>query len=118
MQVYYWGFRRRERSLARQARAREEELRRGEELAAFRAGEEQEKIEAKIGAVVPPEQLPKEPALADLPDDPVHTRLPAEDSTPDDLGYATPEPGIAPEDVAQPRRHEPAAPHDVQSEPP
>jgi gamma-glutamylputrescine oxidase len=71
MQVYYWWFSARERWAARQAREREEEFRRAEELAALRAGEEQAQIEAKLGAVVPPEQLPEEPALAQLPVDPV-----------------------------------------------
>jgi gamma-glutamylputrescine oxidase len=78
MQVYYWWFHYRERSLARQARAREEELQRNEELALLRAGDEQEEIEAKIGAVVP--QLPKEPALAELPDDPQQAPLPVEEA--------------------------------------
>src|SRR5713101_5643084 len=72
MQVYYWWFSARERWAARQAREREEEFRRAEELAALRAGEEQAHIEAKLGAVVPPEQLPQEPALAQLPVDPVN----------------------------------------------
>jgi glycine/D-amino acid oxidase-like deaminating enzyme len=71
MQVYYWWFSARERWAARQAREREEEFRRAAELAALRAGEEQAHIEAKLGAVVPPEQLPQEPALAQLPVDPV-----------------------------------------------
>jgi glycine/D-amino acid oxidase-like deaminating enzyme len=71
MQVYYWGFSARERWVARQAREREEEFRRAEEIAALRVGEEQVEIEARIGAVVPPEQLPQEPALAQLPADPV-----------------------------------------------
>jgi glycine/D-amino acid oxidase-like deaminating enzyme len=85
MQVYYWWFSARERWAARQAREREEEFRRAAELAALRAGEEQAHIEAKLGAVVPPEQLPQEPALAQLPVDPVIAgaavpRLPASES--------------------------------------
>jgi gamma-glutamylputrescine oxidase len=71
MQVYYWWFSARERWAARQAREREEEFRRAEELAALRAGEEQPQIEAELGAVVPSGQLPQEPALAQLPADPV-----------------------------------------------
>jgi glycine/D-amino acid oxidase-like deaminating enzyme len=85
MQVYYWWFSARERWAARQAREREEEFRHAAELAALRAGEEQANIEAKLGAVVPPEQLPQEPALAQLPVDPVIAgaavpRLPASES--------------------------------------
>ena len=71
MQVYYWWFDARERFAARQARQREEEYRRGTELAALRAGEEQAHVEARLGAVVPREALPEEPALAELPADPV-----------------------------------------------
>jgi hypothetical protein len=37
----------------------------------LRSGAEQPQIEAEIGAVVPPEQLPREPSLAQLPVDPV-----------------------------------------------
>jgi gamma-glutamylputrescine oxidase len=74
MQVYYWWFSARERWAARQAREREEEFRRAEKLAALRAGEEQPQIEAKLGAVVPREQLPQEPALAELPVDPAVAR--------------------------------------------
>jgi hypothetical protein len=71
MQVYYWWFDARERFAARQARQREEEYRRGTELAALRAGEEHAHVEARLGAVVPREVLPEEPALAELPADPV-----------------------------------------------
>jgi hypothetical protein len=71
MQVYYWWFDARERFAARQARQREEEYRRGTELAALRAGEEQAHVEARLGAVVPRAELPEEPALAELPADPV-----------------------------------------------
>ena len=71
MQVYYWWFDARERFAARQARQREEEYRRGSELAALRAGEEQAHVEARLGAVVPRGVLPEEPALAELPADPV-----------------------------------------------
>ncbi|TMJ33639.1 MAG: FAD-binding oxidoreductase [Alphaproteobacteria bacterium] len=74
MQVYYWWFSARERWLARQAREREEEFRRAEELAVLRSGEEQPQIEAKLGAVVPADQLPQEPDLAELPVDPVIAR--------------------------------------------
>ena len=71
MQAYFWWFDARERFLARQARAREQEYRRAGELAALRAGEERVHAEAQLGAVVPHEALPAEPALADLPGDPV-----------------------------------------------
>ena len=40
-------------------------------VAALRAGEQQEQIEARLGAVVPAAQLPEEPALAQLPIDPL-----------------------------------------------
>ena len=71
MQVYYWWFDARERFEARHARQREEEYRRAGELAALRAGEEDVQREARLGAIVPKEQLPQEPALADLPVDPI-----------------------------------------------
>ena len=58
-QVYYWWFDARERFAARQARQREEEYRRGSELAALRAGEEQAHVEARLGAVVPRGVLPE-----------------------------------------------------------
>ena len=67
MQVYYWWFDARERFLARQARQREQEYRRGAELAAMRTGEAPAHVEARLGAVVPPSALPEEPALAALP---------------------------------------------------
>jgi glycine/D-amino acid oxidase-like deaminating enzyme len=89
MQAYYWWFHARERYRARQSRAREEEFRRAEELARLRAGDEQETIEAKIGAVVPPEHLPKEPVLAELPEDPIHARMPADERAPDIGGSST-----------------------------
>jgi glycine/D-amino acid oxidase-like deaminating enzyme len=69
MQVYYWWFNARERFEARQARAREQEYRRAGELAALRSGEERAHVEAKLGAVVPRDQLPQEPTLAELPVD-------------------------------------------------
>ena len=71
MQVYYWWFNARERFEAKQARQREQEYRRGQELAALRAGEERPQAEEKVGAVVPAEQLPQEPTLAELPVDTV-----------------------------------------------
>ena len=91
MQIYYWWFSARERWSARQAREREDELRRAKERAALRAGEQLPRIEAKLGAVVPSEQLPQEPSLAQLPVDPliageeVHTLQPVEENTPDRL---------------------------------
>jgi glycine/D-amino acid oxidase-like deaminating enzyme len=69
VQVYYWWFNARERFEARQAREREQEYRRAEQLAVLRAGEDRAHIEARIGAVVPREQLPQEPTLAELPVD-------------------------------------------------
>ena len=72
MQVYSWWFTARERFEARQARQREEEFRRAEERAALRAPEEE--VEAQIGAAVPADELPAEPALAELPADPVVPR--------------------------------------------
>ena len=71
MQAYYWWFNALERGAARAARAREREFRRAEELALLRAGAEQPQIEAELGAVVPAEQLPREPELAQLPADPL-----------------------------------------------
>jgi glycine/D-amino acid oxidase-like deaminating enzyme len=88
MQVYYSWFSARERWAARQAREREDELRRARKRAAQRAGEELPRIEAKIGAVVPSEQLPQEPSLAQLPVDPliageeVHSLQPIEGNPP------------------------------------
>jgi hypothetical protein len=71
MQVYYWWFNARERFEARQAREREQEYRRAEQLAALRSGEERAHVEARLGAVVPRDQLPQEPTLAELPVDTV-----------------------------------------------
>ena len=82
MQVYYWWFDARERFEARQARQREQEYRRVAELAALRAGEEGSDVEATLGAVVPREELPEEPTLAELPADPVEAP-PAALATPD-----------------------------------
>jgi gamma-glutamylputrescine oxidase len=91
MQVYYWWFSARERWAARQARESEEELRRAKQRAALRAGEESPRTEAKLGAVVPSEQLPQEPSLAQLPVDPliageqVHSLQPIDANTSDRL---------------------------------
>jgi gamma-glutamylputrescine oxidase len=71
MQAYYWGFNARERFEARQARQRQQEFRRARQLAALRVGEDEAHVETRLGAVVPKEQLPQEPALAELPADPV-----------------------------------------------
>ena len=71
VQAYYWWFDARERFEARQARQREQEFQRAEELAALRAGEEPARIEERLGAVVPRRRLPAEPNRADLPVDPV-----------------------------------------------
>jgi gamma-glutamylputrescine oxidase len=91
MQVYYWWFNARERFEARAARQREQEYRRVAELAALRAGEEgaDAEAEARLGAVVPREQLPEEPALAELPVDPVIAREAVYPMRPaDDADYA------------------------------
>jgi hypothetical protein len=91
MQVYYSWFSARERWAARQAREREDELRRAKQRAAQRAGEQLPRIEAKIGAVVPFEQLPQEPSLAQLPVDPliageeVHSLQPIAENPPSRL---------------------------------
>ena len=70
MQVYYWWFDARERFAAKEARAREQDYRRAAELAALRAGHAgEEPGDAELGAVV--RHLPEEPALAELPADPV-----------------------------------------------
>jgi glycine/D-amino acid oxidase-like deaminating enzyme len=71
MQVYYWWFDVQERFLARQARRREAEERGEAEPATPAAGEAPAQVEAQLGAVVPPSVLPQEPALAELPADPV-----------------------------------------------
>ena len=74
MQGYYWWFNARERFAARQARQREEEVRRARQRAALRAPEE--RTEAEIGAAVPADQLPAEPDLVDLPADPFSAHEP------------------------------------------
>jgi glycine/D-amino acid oxidase-like deaminating enzyme len=71
MQLYLWWFDARERFEAKQARRREREYRRSAELAALRGREDQARVEARLGAVVPRDKLPVEPALEDLPADPV-----------------------------------------------
>jgi hypothetical protein len=71
MQIFYWWFDTSERAQASRARLREKDYRRAAELASLRAGEEEAHVEARLGAVVPPSALPEEPALADLPADPV-----------------------------------------------
>jgi gamma-glutamylputrescine oxidase len=71
MQVFYWWFNARERFEARAARQREEEDQRVAERAAVREGEDEANVEARLGAVVPWTELPTEPALAELPADPV-----------------------------------------------
>jgi hypothetical protein len=76
VQVYYSWFGARERWAARQARQREEEFRRAEEIAALRAGQDLPESEAQVGAVVSPEQLPKEPRAGDLPVDPHEVSVP------------------------------------------
>ena len=70
MQVFYWWFDTRERLAARAARQREEEDQRVTQRAALREGDSEAGVEARLGAVVPPAELPAEPALAELPADP------------------------------------------------
>jgi glycine/D-amino acid oxidase-like deaminating enzyme len=99
MQVYYWWFNARERFEARAARQREQEYRRVAELAALRAGEERADAEAQLGAVVPREQLPEEPALAELPVDPVIARGAVHPVRPADAAAYAGEPVQAPVQV-------------------
>ena len=54
-----------------QARQREQEYRARAELAALRAGEEEADVEAQDRGGGAAEQLPAEPALAELPVDPL-----------------------------------------------
>jgi gamma-glutamylputrescine oxidase len=71
MQVFYWWLDSRERLAARAARQREDEDQRATQRAALREGDSEAGVEAQIGAVVPPAELPAEPALAELPADPL-----------------------------------------------
>jgi gamma-glutamylputrescine oxidase len=71
MQVLYWWLDTRERLAARAARQREEEDQRGAAVAALREGQHEADVEARLGAVVPRAELPEEPALAELPADPL-----------------------------------------------
>ena len=65
MQVYYWWFGARERWAARQAREREEEFRARRRARRHARGRRADAdAKRRLGAVVPPEQLPQEPALA------------------------------------------------------
>jgi gamma-glutamylputrescine oxidase len=75
MQVYYWWIDTRDRMKAREARAREQDYQRGARLAGLRAAEAPAHGEAEMGAVVPREHLPEEPAPAELPRDPVGTEV-------------------------------------------
>jgi gamma-glutamylputrescine oxidase len=106
MQVYYWWVNARERFEARGAREREQEYRRAEELAALRAGEERADVdvEARLGAVVPREQLPEEPALAELPVDPVITREAGHAARPVDADYADEPAGVPANESRRPPR--------------
>ena len=67
MQVFYWWFNGVERFEARAARQREAE----DQRAARRHGDDEMDVEARLGAVVPRADLPEEPALAELPADPL-----------------------------------------------
>jgi gamma-glutamylputrescine oxidase len=71
MQVFYWWFNGVERFEARAARQREAEEERVAGRAARRDGEDEMDVEARLGAVVPRADLPEEPALAELPADPL-----------------------------------------------
>ena len=75
MQVYYWWIDARDRFKAKEARTREQYHRRASQLAGLRAAEAPAHREAELGAVVPREQLPQEPAAAELPRDPVGTEV-------------------------------------------
>jgi gamma-glutamylputrescine oxidase len=115
MQVYSWWFAARERFEGRQARHREEERRRAWERAASRPPEEA--AEARIGAAVPPDQLPAEPALVELPADPVTDPYPervasAPRDTPSAVGERVYEhdPAMAASDDARYAEGEPEAP--------
>ncbi|MFL6800127.1 MAG: NAD(P)/FAD-dependent oxidoreductase [Xanthobacteraceae bacterium] len=71
MQAYYWWFNARERFAGKQARAREQQRRPARERAGHHAGEPQPELEARLGAVIPRDVLPAEPALTELPADPL-----------------------------------------------
>src|ERR1700758_32417 len=71
MQLYYWWFNGLERFEARAARQREAEDQRVAGRAARRDGDDEMDVEARLGAVVPRADLPEEPALAELPADPL-----------------------------------------------
>jgi len=71
MQVFYWWFNGVERFEARAARQREAEDQRVAGRAARRHGDDEMDVEARLGAVVPRADLPEEPALAELPADPL-----------------------------------------------
>jgi len=71
MQVFYWWFNGLERVEARAARQREAEDQRVAGRAARRGGGDGTDVEARLGAVVPRADLPEEPALAELPADPI-----------------------------------------------
>ncbi|MBV8288665.1 MAG: FAD-dependent oxidoreductase [Hyphomicrobiales bacterium] len=71
MQVFYWWFNGVERFEARAARQREAEEQRVAGRAARRDGDDEMDVEARLGAVVPRADLPEEPALAELPADPL-----------------------------------------------
>src|SRR5437879_2439251 len=71
MQVFYWWFNGLERFEARAARQREAEDQRVAGRAVRRDGDDEMDVEARLGAVVPRADLPEEPALAELPADPL-----------------------------------------------
>jgi hypothetical protein len=71
MRVFYWWFNGLERFEARAARQREAEDQRVAGRAARREGGDDTDVEARLGAVVPRADLPEEPALAELPADPI-----------------------------------------------
>src|SRR5262249_12818684 len=74
MQVFYWWFNGLERFEARAARQREAEDQRVAGRAPRRHGGDEMDVEARLGAVVPRAGLPEEPALAELPADPIAAR--------------------------------------------
>jgi hypothetical protein len=75
MQVFYWWFNGLERFEARAARQREDEDQRVAERAGRREGDDETDVEARLGAVVPRADLPEEPALAELPADPLAPKV-------------------------------------------
>jgi hypothetical protein len=95
MQGYYWWFNARERFAARQARQREEEVRRARQRAALRAPEERTEAHEPVTVAPPLRRRGSDPA-DDLPDDDAGQRGYAENA-----GYdQRPQPHSAVRDVS------------------